>query len=588
MTTSKNRQVDLVAIFRRHERKFLRTCQQSDLLEKDIEQELRKDLAEPKPPYKIDLSFGILCSYQAERYRYRLLLGQPDPWDDLAQAGIYCLAAMLASITDNLVRRSDWNNLNPASGAEIILLADHYGVAIDRSAPIFADPQGMPAGLAVLAEWRTPDLERVDALASGLADLHIRCSQQNLLPKPYWFIDFDDGSFPYEILAWLRFREWAGLPNPSHFSHPLLQGPQAVLPPRNWPRPEMPLLVEAIKKNQQLYPERNVLNRLLEVDAPAYPYHILGSPSRPEDQVALYRLHEQRFFAQMQREDLLGKDLDRELRETLAQPEIPQRIDTVFDNLVLQYANRYRYRLLLGQSDPWDDLAQAGSYRLAEMLAIITSNFNGGREGLLPISFAQLIGYLAVSDRQPELRLFFESFLEFICTKVTSLLHPKVGPIFTFLFLLLAESYGEPIDRNRNASVFADPEGMPESLAVLAEWRTPDLERVDALASGLADLHIRYSQPSSLPKPYEVPELFEDASFPYEILAWLRLREWAGLPNPSHFSHPLLQGVQAVLPPRNRPRPEMPLLVEAIEKYHQKFPEHNVLDRLLALWKDSE
>ena len=37
--------------------------------------------------------------------------------------------------------------------------------------------------------------------------------------------------FPYEILAFLRIREWANLKNPVTFDHPLMQHPLAQLPP---------------------------------------------------------------------------------------------------------------------------------------------------------------------------------------------------------------------------------------------------------------------------------------------------------------------------------------------------------------------
>jgi len=70
----------------------------------------------------------------------------------------------------------------------------------------------------------------------------------------------DDGKedtmlFPYEILCWLRLREWAGLTNPETFDHPLMQQPLAKLPaPVPLPIPDTPLLDQVTAKFKQEYP----------------------------------------------------------------------------------------------------------------------------------------------------------------------------------------------------------------------------------------------------------------------------------------------------------------------------------------------
>ncbi len=60
---------------------------------------------------------------------------------------------------------------------------------------------------------------------------------------------------------------------------------------------------------------------------------------------------------------------------------------------------------------------------------------------------------------------------------------------------------------------------------------------------------------------------------PYEILCWLRLREWVGLANPETFDHPLMQQALAKLPtPVPLPTPETPLLDQVIAKFKQEYP----------------
>jgi hypothetical protein len=61
--------------------------------------------------------------------------------------------------------------------------------------------------------------------------------------------------------------------------------------------------------------------------------------------------------------------------------------------------------------------------------------------------------------------------------------------------------------------------------------------------------------------------------FPHEILTFLRLREWAGLPNPSSFEHPLMNQPLAKLPePVPLPQPETPLLDAVIAKFKLEYP----------------
>ncbi|MCY0872327.1 MAG: hypothetical protein OWQ56_06435 [Acidithiobacillus caldus] len=73
-----------------------------------------------------------------------------------------------------------------------------------------------------------------------------------------------------------------------------------------------------------------------------------------------------------------------------------------------------------------------------------------------------------------------------------------------------------------------------------------------------------------------------DWLFPHEILAFLRLREWADLPNPTRFAHPLMHTPLAVFPPATLPWPEAPLLEEAIAKFRRDIPAHNHFDHVPA------
>ncbi len=100
---------------------------------------------------------------------------------------------------------------------------------------------------------------------------------------------------------------------------------------------------------------------------------------------------------------------------------------------------------------------------------------------------------------------------------------------------------------------------------VLKDWNTQDVERVQALVTEMADYHMAQSK-----EDMGAEEMNEFSGskfwlFPYEILAWLKLRQHLGLPNPEHYEHPLMHLPQAQMP-EDTPFPDNPLLVKVVKK----------------------
>ncbi|WP_254618320.1 hypothetical protein [Vibrio metschnikovii] len=109
-------------------------------------------------------------------------------------------------------------------------------------------PADMGVYAEVLAHWDTKDVEKVQALVTGMANFHMAMAKSNkndnetndFFESEFWF-------FPYEILTWLRIREEMGLPNPETFEHPLMQQPLAAMPPAT-PFPKDELLEQVVAK----------------------------------------------------------------------------------------------------------------------------------------------------------------------------------------------------------------------------------------------------------------------------------------------------------------------------------------------------
>lgn len=143
-------------------------------------------------------------------------------------------------------------------------------------------------------------------------------------------------------------------------------------------------------------------------------------------------------------------------------------------------------------------------------------------------------------------------------------------PHFWFLMHLFRSANNHaPID----TALYSYPESMAPYDLVLADWRSTDLAKVQQFVIQMAEHHVQMTDDSDpdAKKEFDNPDY---QLFPYEILAFLRLREWMGLANPTEFDHPLMQQPLAFLPPTvPLPDPATPLLDQVIARYRQEFPD---------------
>lgn len=144
---------------------------------------------------------------------------------------------------------------------------------------------------------------------------------------------------------------------------------------------------------------------------------------------------------------------------------------------------------------------------------------------------------------------------------------------FWFLMHLNCDTAGIALD----TSPYSYPEDMSPYRDVLADWRTPDLAKVQRFVSAMTDFHVLEAEVRAdlEGEPNEISEFNTEPRmlFPHEILTFLRLREEAGLENPTSFDHPLMNQPLAKLPgPVPLPRPATPLLDQVIEKFKRDYP----------------
>lgn len=109
------------------------------------------------------------------------------------------------------------------------------------------------------------------------------------------------------------------------------------------------------------------------------------------------------------------------------------------------------------------------------------------------------------------------------------------------------------------------PKDMNIYTNVLASWDTQDLGIMGNLVNQMADFHL--SNATFDMSNNETHDFDDDTFwfFPYEILAWLRIRELMGLPNPAAYEHPLMQQPLGLMPEAT-PFPEDHLLAKVVAK----------------------
>ncbi len=234
----------------------------------------------------------------------------------------------------------------------------------------------------------------------------------------------------------------------------------------------------------------------------------------------------------------------------------------------------YEHAVLNEGGDGLADLALAVRY--AEAYVRFEEAFaDAGKNGSVLQDNAVLYFSLAVLAGQKEVAgRIGKALVKGLDTHLLDLRHSdrhRAGEVYRHFWFLM-HLYEQASDDHFDIKNYSYPPDMSPYAEVLADWQTPDLSKVHDWVCALADFHVLQTRNSA----HDVIEEFDKEDmmlFPYEILCWLRLREWAGLENPETFEHPLMQQPLAKLPsPVPLPIPETPLLDQVIAKFKQEYP----------------
>lgn len=234
----------------------------------------------------------------------------------------------------------------------------------------------------------------------------------------------------------------------------------------------------------------------------------------------------------------------------------------------------YEHAVLNEGGDGLADLALAVRYAEA-YVRFEEAYANAGQNGSVLLTEAALYFALAVLAGQKEIAgRIGKTLFNGLDNSLLDLRHTerhRKGVLFRhfwFLMHLYEHVSGDHFDIKN----YSYPPDMSPYAEILVDWKTPDLTKVHNWVCAMADFHIQETRNTAHD---EIDEFDSESTmlFPYEILCWLRLREWVGLENPETFEHPLMQQPLAKLPsPVPLPTPETPLLDQVIAKFKQEYP----------------
>lgn len=242
------------------------------------------------------------------------------------------------------------------------------------------------------------------------------------------------------------------------------------------------------------------------------------------------------------------------------------------DEFLTWHYNQYAHAVLNEARYPLDELALCARYARAAV-GFEAARADAGRGGsILPDQAAFNFSLNVLAGGRHEAGMVGRMLYKGLDTALLDLRHTdqhEAGKFYRHFWFLM-HLYCDATERPLDTSLYSYPEDLSPYRAVLADWRTADVNQVQGFVSAMADFHVQEAS-----SPEEITELNHryQILFPHEILTFLRLREWAGLPNPESFEHPLMQQPLAKLPaPPSPAPPATPLLDHVIKKFQQEYP----------------
>ncbi len=244
------------------------------------------------------------------------------------------------------------------------------------------------------------------------------------------------------------------------------------------------------------------------------------------------------------------------------------------DSLHMWHFTHFMHAVLNEGKDGLEDFALAARYARATVM-FEEAFANAGQGGsILMVDSVFFFSLNVLAGWSVEGDIVGRALYKGLDTSLLDLRHTEEhekGKLFRHLWFLM-HLYCQVKKLKLDTSLYSYPEDMSPYAAVLADWRTKDLSKVQTFVSEMADFHIQETRATAHDEIDEF-DTEDRMIFPHEILTFLRLREWQGLPNPGSFEHPLMNQPLAKMPALiPLKQPATPLLDNVITKFRKEYP----------------
>lgn len=254
------------------------------------------------------------------------------------------------------------------------------------------------------------------------------------------------------------------------------------------------------------------------------------------------------------------------LTEYLESGHSPQDLAKHCEDLAIWHLIKYEQSALNSTTDTESLSLSAASF--GYMLKFESSPKIGGSNSPISLGSAALsLSMAALAGWKDEFEARFHIILKGLNSHLLDLTNTKAHQAGTLTrhFWFILHLYAT----TKNLEIDTTPYSYPDSLhpydRALENWDTTDDKLLERIIAQMANFHIINA---STPKHDEIFEFDYEYTMllPYEILAFLRIREWNGLPSPPTFDHPLMR-----LPLSRLPVTPAPHIHSIAEKILQKF-----------------
>lgn len=271
------------------------------------------------------------------------------------------------------------------------------------------------------------------------------------------------------------------------------------------------------------------------------------------------------WFSKPNAEDFHFKEPSNQIETILKESKVQKAVMVDLKTLNNWYGNKFVYRALSENDLSTEPVFFASSYYVSVIADIFALGYPGNPPKLLFTDLAMFLANCLQAKWYDKSHEIIDIINKGLSTKFL-----KGGLNYAKAAWFITEIANKAFNITADYSSYKYPSTLGVYQQALDKWNTTDLAEVDKIVSEMCDYHLSQADFSE-----ETPLEFsfvKEFVFTYEILAWLSVREKAGIKNPESFTHALMQLPVNKLPEQPIAFNNIKLFEEILKKLKEEFP----------------